>query len=155
MLSLTHYKIGWMIALITVFGFRIPLLLSFVGDILFVLHPDSYYHPVLAFTLSHLVYGALLGFPSQCVAMILVAFNVTLMSPKMALPLYTMVLGMNIFLAVDRHGLTSNAGIGYVLFGISDILIYIRDFMSKKFYGDHIISLSLYFISHFFILSNI
>lgn len=136
-----------------IFSFsRAPLLICFIADICFIVNTTSFRLPTILFALGHTLYAWNM-FDNLRYVMYLILLLVAMISynDMMALiSLYTLIISSNIIYTT----LVSNRihVAGYWLFGLSDLLIYIRDFQGHWPWSNVILSviiLLLYFAGQY------
>lgn len=142
----TWYKAFWICLILKTCAISQALLLSLIGDILFIFCPNEFAYPILFFSLSHMAYalraGAKKNYRLYCCVLI-TAILLSIRHLNIQIVLYSLLLISNFFqsLTWDRYYL-----IGYYLFIISDILLAYRDFISR-YPGDDLIALTTYFLA--------
>ena len=142
----TWYKAFWICLILKTCAISQALLLSLIGDILFIFCPNEFAYPILFFSLSHMAYalraGAKKNYRLYC-CLLITAILLSIRHLNIQIVLYSLLLISNFFqsLTWDRYYL-----IGYYLFIISDILLAYRDFISR-YPGDDLIALTTYFLA--------
>ena len=121
------------------------LILSLIGDLMFIFNPDQYAFPILFFSLSHMAYamraGARQHYVMYC-CLLLLGVLLSMNNFKVQVVLYSVIM-LSSFI-VNRH--ISHYFVGYGLFILSDILLAYRDFVCP-YPGDDLLALTTYFFA--------
>ena len=134
-----------------------PLLMGFLGDIWFIFNEKEHNTAILLFGISHLLYAHNFYFHITY-TLYLGCLVISLMKPTAPkVPIYALILVSNtIFVMVA--GRNWQPFIGYLMFCISDLLLFIRDFIyinqMPTPYTNNLI-LCTYFMSQYILSQNL
>ena len=129
---------------------RLPLLICFVADACFIANPEYFRTPTIIFAIGHTFYAYNLFCNWLYVLYLigLISIMIRYDNTKVLLGIYALILFSNmIHSMVDSHW--HHIG-GYWMFGVSDLLLYIRDFHRDFAYSNYMV-LGLYFSGQYFL----
>lgn len=156
MKSSTLYKACCTLLLLCIVDCGSALMLSLLADLCFIIWPERFYLPVVLFSLSHALYMEIfLDLESDTITrfalslqLMLVVFDRRHLIMNYAAMIGTCLLATGF--AYLMEGRQSRKGLlfflGYLLFGLSDLLLYIRDFKTRFPLDDYLV-LTLYYVA--------
>jgi uncharacterized membrane protein YhhN len=128
----------------------LAILLSVMGDLYFVWHPTKYMIPAILFSLAHLCYAHHYDYgqsKNYIVGYLLAIWIMQLMSRKHRsnyniIKSYTVVIVTVFLIMIENEARGATAG--YLLFILSDILLFVKDFWRPYNYDQQLVLITYY-----------